>query len=185
MNTAAAYRQMHAKGKYFPGFSISPYVDHIAAIVARHCPLKMLDYGSGRGLQYLKRRVHERWGGVLPHCYDIGVNGLDEKPEGTFGGVLCTDVLEHVEERDLPDLLDELFAYAEPEGFLFLVISCRPTKKRLPDGRDVHVTIKPPSWWIATISAAATRKAHRVYVAAHFDVAGHFDEPEHPWESWH
>ena len=77
MDYAEQYGQMHAKGKYFPGYSITPYVGAIAELVKKHQPSRMLDFGSGRGLQYLKRRVHEEWGGLLPHCYDIGVRGLD------------------------------------------------------------------------------------------------------------
>ena len=184
MDYAASYGEMHANGKYFPGFSIAPYVPAIAALVDEHHPNRMLDYGCGRGLQYLKRRVHEEWGGLLPYCYDIGVKGLHEKPEGTFDGVLCVDVLEHIERVDIPDVLDELIAYTDEGGFVFLVISCRPTKKRLPDGRDVHVTIEPPSWWHQQFANAAARNQRRVKLVAHFDVAGHFDEPEEPWEGW-
>jgi SAM-dependent methyltransferase len=184
MSLEDEYRRMHEKGKYFPGFSISPYVDAIAALVAQHQPERMLDYGSGRGLQYLKRRVHERWGGLLPHCYDIGVSGLMEKPEGPFGGVLCVDVLEHIERADILPTLAELVNYVAPGGFLFMVISCRPTKKKLSDGRDVHVTIERPSWWIERIkSAQASLRREQLHIIAHFDVAGHFDEPDSVWDS--
>lgn len=184
MDYGEAYGQLHAKGKYFPGYSISPYVSPIVQLVGEHRPERMLDFGSGRGLQYLKRRVHEAWGGPLPYCYDVGVNGLHDKPEGTFDGTLCVDVLEHIERADIPGILDELIAYTNPGGFLFLVISCRPTKKRLPDGRDVHVTIQPPSWWHRQFAAAAERNQKRIRLVAYFDVAGHFDEPEEPWEGW-
>lgn len=180
MDYAADYGKLHAKGKHFPGYSICDYLKPLTAVIGEHQPERLLDYGSGRGLQYLKRRVHERWGGLLPYCYDIGVRGLDEKPEGLFDGVICTDVLEHIEQRDLPGVLDELIAFAKPAGFLFLVISCRPSRKRLPDRRDVHVTIKPPSWWKDLIAARVSDFPIRAIV--HFDVAGHFDEPEDPWE---
>lgn len=186
MDYSKAYGQLHAKGKYFPGFSISPYVPQIVRLVASHQPTSLLDYGSGRGLQYLKRRVHEEWGGLLPHCYDIGVNGLHEKPEGKFGGVICTDVMEHIEERDVSTILSELVAYTEAGGFIFLSISCRPTKKKLPDGRDVHVTIRPPSWWIEKLKAQVTLSeidGDPVRIWAAFEVSGHFDEPDQIWDS--
>lgn len=182
MDYSREYGQLHAKGKYFPGFSISPYVPELAKLVEQHKPRSLLDYGSGRGLQYLKRRVHEEWGGLLPYCYDIGVNGLHEKPmaHGPFGGVICTDMLEHIAEADLPGILDDLVGFTKCGGFMFLVISCRPSKKKLPSGGDVHVTVKPPSWWRETLmKALAGAELHAV---VHFDVAGHFDEPEEPWE---
>lgn len=195
MDYQEEYGRLHAKGKYFPGYSITPYVDVIAALVKQHKPERLLDYGCGRGLQYLKRRVHERWGGLLPYGYDIGVSGLDAKPEGTFGGVICTDVLEHIEERDVPGFLDELLSYAEPGGFVFVTISCRPANKSFKDGRNLHLTIKPPSWWKkrlrdadpfskVQINGGQTVPQPLLHIVAHFDVAGHFNEPETPWNSW-
>lgn len=187
---AKLYGAMHEKGKYFPGYSIGPYVNAIAALVDQHKPERMADIGSGRGYQYLARRVHERWGGILPHCYDIGVPHLSTKPTGQFGGVLCTDMLEHIDKPDVPAMLDELISYVEPGGFLFLGISCRPTRKKLPDGRDVHLTIEPPAWWIEQIKTAANRVCGEpfdkwdAHIVAHWDIAGHFDCSDDPWDSW-
>lgn len=180
MDYAAEYGRMHEKGKYFPGFSISPYVPTITRLVEKFQPERLLDYGCGRGLQYLKRRVHEDWGGPLPHCYDIGVRGLDEKPEGMFDGVLCTDVLEHITKADLPGVIAELVRYTRPAGFLFLVISCRPSRKKLPSGGDVHVTVEPPSWWKEFLTKQIGGSP--IHLLAAFDVAGHFDEADHAWE---
>lgn len=153
------YRKEYAKlhqehpGR-FRGYSIRPYVAEIAELVAEFRPKRILDYGSGKGHQYLALRVHEAWGGLLPHCYDIGVRGLSEKPEGRFGGIICTDVLEHIEEEDLPAVMDGIFGYADEAAFAFFSIACRPAKsKRLSDGRDVHRTIKPPRWWEQKLAA--------------------------------
>ena len=58
---------------------------------------------------------------------------------------------------------DDLFGYlkesdVESPSFVFLSIACRPAKrKRLPDGRDVHVTIKPPKWWDAKLKKYARK----------------------------
>jgi hypothetical protein len=49
-------------------------------------PDRLLDYGSGKGYQYLARRYHERWGGLLPHCYDIGVQQLSPSPRASSAG---------------------------------------------------------------------------------------------------
>lgn len=147
MDYGAAYGQMHEAGKRFPGYSLGAYVDSISALVSAHRPDRLLDYGSGKGYQYLARRYHERWGGLLPICYDIGVQQLATKPVGQFGGVICTDMLEHIETPDVPAILDELIGYVAAGGFLFLGISCRPTRKKLPGGGDVHRTIEPPEWW--------------------------------------
>jgi len=165
MNYAKAYEAMHnANPKHFSGYSIRPYVGEITALVRRHISFlewngvpvpisgRLLDYGSGKGFQYLALRVHDQWGGLLPHCYDPGVRQLREKPSGKFSGIICTDVMEHIEERDVPKTLADIFGFAGERAFVFFAIACRPAKrKRLPDGRDVHVTIKPPEWWGAQI----------------------------------
>ena len=149
MDYEKTYGQMHdAKARHFSGYSIKPYVSEIAALVYDRLPDRLLDYGSGKGYQYLALRVHEKWGGLLPVCYDPGVVQLRIKPTGQFSGIICTDVMEHIEEADVGAVLDDIFSYAANHGFVFLAIACRPARrKRLPDGRDVHVTIKSPVWW--------------------------------------
>ena len=154
MDYAKTYGAMHDKNaKHFSGYSIKPYVQEIAGLVLEFQPERLLDYGSGKGYQYLALRVQNHWGGLLPFCYDPGVVQLRIKPEGKFNGIICTDVMEHIEEADVDGLLDDLFSFADKYAFVFLSIACRPAKrKRLPDGRDVHVTIKPPKWWDAKLA---------------------------------
>jgi len=149
MDYAETYGKLHAREKAFSGYSIKPYVERIGDLVRNTAADRLLDYGSGKGYQYLARRVHNHWG-ILPHCYDPGVRQLRDCPEGPFQGIICTDVMEHIEERDVDRILDHIFSLTDPNrhGFVFFAIACRPAKrKRLPDGRDVHVTIRPPDWW--------------------------------------
>lgn len=145
---AKLYTEMHREEKAFSGYSIKSGVDDIAALVVKYQPRRLLDYGSGKGYQYLTKRVHERWGGPLPHCYDVGVRQLSEKPTDKFDGIICTDVMEHIAEPDVDEMLADILAFAAPTAFAFFLIACRPAaKKRLSDGRDVHLTIRPPQWW--------------------------------------
>ena len=149
MNYAKAYAQLHAeKLKVFPGYSIKPYIPSISLLIARHKPARILDFGSGKGYQYLNLRVHDTWGGQLPECYDPGVPQLKSWPEGVFGGIICTDVMEHIDGPDVDEVLAQIFSLADDRAFVFFGIACRASKgKRLPDGRDVHLTVKPPEWW--------------------------------------
>ena len=173
MDYEKAYGQMHeAVPKDFSGYSIKGYVKDIAALVDSHGIIRpdawqedtrLLDYGSGKGYQYLGLRVHEQWGGILPVCYDPGVYQLRTKPdkpsrrrppyEGKFAGIICTDVMEHIEEADVDAVLADIFRFADDHGFVFFVIGIDPSyRKKLPDGRDVHVTVKPPTWWDAKLA---------------------------------
>lgn len=161
MDYAKAYAELHQNQKHFLGYSILPHVERIKGLVEDTGSRTLLDYGCGKGFQYLKERVHEAWG-ILPYCYDPGVRAISDKPQGKFDGVICTDVLEHIEESDVPGVLDELVGYAH--RFVFLAICCRPAgHKRLPDGRDVHVTVKPPEWWEARIRGFEGPKIAAVY----------------------
>lgn len=188
MDYAAVYGELHENAKRFPGYTLTTYVEDIADLVKFANPQTLLDYGCGKGYQYLSRRLHERWGGLLPHCYDIGVRQLQEKPTGKFDGVISTDMLEHIEKPDLPGIIDELIGYVNDRGdeysFLFLSIACRPSKKNpLPGGRNAHVTIEHPDWWVALIEerlAAATLPA-KMTITVRFDTGETFPDARKLW----
>ena len=158
MDYAAVYGAIHQNDKYFPGYALTRYAAEVADLVRQTQPRSLLDYGSGKGYQYLARRLHDTWGGLLPVCYDVGVRQLAVRPEGTFDGIICSDVLEHIDEDDLPALLADVFGFvsereAPAESFVFFAISCIPSRhKLLPDGRNVHVTLQPPEWWRALLA---------------------------------
>jgi hypothetical protein len=61
-------------------------------------------------------------------------------------------VLEHVPEHDVPETLRRLCNFAHK--FVFLTVATSPAKKRLPDGRNCHLTIRPEAWWWEQIEAA-------------------------------
>lgn len=152
--------------KYFSGKFTKDQVELICAHVKDlehriHKPLeRLLDYGSGKGYQYLAAREHEAWGGLLPHCYDPGIIQLGKRPIGTFDGVICTDVMEHIAEQDIMDTLRDIYAYARPEPiptFVYFHICCRPAHKCFADGQNVHLTVRPPDWWKKVINSVAPR----------------------------
>jgi len=159
------YRTMHANGEQFmnvaavdtfPGFTLLSEAHHVKRLIDRTGALNVLDYGSGKGRQYDARAVRlatgevaesivDYWGIDYVHCYDPSVPGFSNLPQGTFHGVVSTDVLEHCPEEDLPWIVEEMFGYAE--RFLYASVACFPAKKRLPSGENAHCTIRPPEWW--------------------------------------
>ena len=153
LDYGAEYRRLHENGKHFRGRSIKSGLPDIIRLVKQTAPRRMLDYGCGKGLQYSEDMVHQQWGGCLPRLYDVGVPAFSKKPAGTFDAVICTDVMEHIDEQDVPAVLSDIFSYLparddDGESFAFFWISCRPAKnKRLPDGRNVHLCVKPAAWW--------------------------------------
>jgi hypothetical protein len=145
MNYKKEYRRLHKDDLKFRGFSIVPHVPRIAKLVKKTGARSLLDYGSGKGLQYTELRVHDRWGGILPTCYDIGINKLSKRPKRPSDGVICTDVMEHIDEPDIDYVLREIFTFATK--FAFFAICTRPSKKAFKDGRNVHLTVQNLSWW--------------------------------------
>jgi hypothetical protein len=146
----AMYTLLHQNHKHYKGRSIRPYVEPIAVLVRQVEARRLLDYGSGKGLQYADDRVQERWGEVEVTCYDVGVPAFSPRPQGFFDGVICTDVMEHIAKADVPEVLADIIGYTETgrPAFVFFSICCAPARRKsLPDGRNVHLTVETPAWW--------------------------------------
>lgn len=139
------YRKLHA-AKMFPGMSILQYVPDITELVGEFKSQNLLDYGCGLGWQYTRERVHRVWDREIPTLYDPAVPEHSATLIGKFDGVICTDVLEHVPEAELPAMLHEIAGYAKQ--WVFFSVCCRPSRFILfDDGTNVHVTIHPFEWW--------------------------------------
>jgi hypothetical protein len=160
------YKLMHLQGethlgippeKTFPGASLPKEAARIKRLIKLTGAKTILDYGAGKGQQYLPLRLADEeerieypdirsyWGVDEIRCYDPGYQPFGTPPSGKFDGVICTDVLEHCPEEDVPWILDELFALAEK--FVYANVACFPARKRLPSGGNAHCTIKPVRWW--------------------------------------
>ena len=174
------YKNMHDDGQdaegipadqMFAGQSLAPLVQVIKQVVDRFQPRTLLDYGAGKGMLYggpieiedtTYESVKAYWGVDKVTCYDPGYAPFSELPNGRFDGVICTDVLEHIPEEDLPWILEELFAYARV--FVFGNIANYPARKHLPNGENAHCTIKPRPWWEELIGGIAKGFPNTRYV---------------------
>lgn len=170
------YRQMHEEGEAFldlppeetfPGLSLPPQAARIKRLIDSTKAAKILDYGSGKGLQYQARNlaipgiegrvpsIKEYWEVAEIRCYDPSYTPYSTLPSGAFDGVVSTDVLEHCPEEDVPWILDEIFSYARK--FVFANVACYPARKRLPTGENAHCTIRPREWWESQIKEVTKR----------------------------
>lgn len=149
------YQQMHENPKLFLGMTTQHHVRDIRKLVQKHEAETILDYGCGKGMQYIGERVHEKWNNTLPHCYDPGVRGIHKKPMVQFDGVICCDVLEHIPEMLIPETISELGWYAKK--FLFVNVAIKLAGKNLPSGENVHVTVRPREWWIEQFEEHLTK----------------------------
>lgn len=139
------YQEAVLSGAQFQGLNVIQYQKPIRKLIERTGATTLLDYGCGLGHQYSHFGLHKRWRVAMPACYDPAVDLFSEKPTGTFDGVICSDVLEHVPEALTDALIEELFSYSKI--FVWASVCTRPAKKLFPDGRNLHITVKPIGWW--------------------------------------
>jgi hypothetical protein len=139
------YRKLHERGK-FPGDTIRHYAKDIGDLIRDSGAKSLIDYGCGFAKGYHVLRVHQSWG-LMPTLYDPAVPAYAQRPSGPFDGLLAIDVLEHIPEGELSETLADISQLATM--WCFLTICCRPSKnKTLLDGRNVHVTLQKPAWWL-------------------------------------
>ncbi len=123
-----------------------------------HGARSLLDYGCGQGQQYDRYELHKWWGVPCPRLYDPAVPRFAARPQGTYDGVICSDVLEHVPEDELNGVLADCFGVAR--SFVFFSICCRPARKSLPNGLNCHVTIETPAWWTRRLGDFKASRRH-------------------------
>lgn len=143
------YRWMIEEYGVFQGHTTRLFIDKIEALCRKYNPDVILDYGCGQGDQWMDGSLQDRLRTEVV-LYDPAVEEFSNLPEGTFHGVICVDVLEHVPEDQVEGVIKEVISKAE--RFVFFTVCPRPAKKTLPDGRNCHLTIKPLEWWKDLIS---------------------------------
>ena len=150
-------------GEMYSGVSLLPQAARIRRVVEATGAARLLDYGCGKGQQYEKAYVdpegHEHasvaayWGVREVARYDPAWPPFTTLPQGTFDGVVCTDVLEHCPEEDLPWIVDEMFGYAEM--FVFANVASYAALRKLANGENAHCTVRPTEWWESLFDQAA------------------------------
>jgi 2-polyprenyl-3-methyl-5-hydroxy-6-metoxy-1,4-benzoquinol methylase len=118
------------------GKSSGKWVQRVVEISLQYECADILDYGCGKGLLRLGigSKVKE---------YDPALGKLDKAPADM---VVCTDVMEHIEPDCLDAVLDDLMALTKKVAFI--TVSTRLAKKTLADGRNAHLVVQPPEWWL-------------------------------------
>lgn len=151
------YRDLMLAGRHFKGMTVMGYAAEIGAIVKETGAQYLFDYGSGFGEAWREHHLHKQWGVQRVECYDPAVYRFENKPVGTFDGVLCVDVLEHLREDHVRNVVTELFGYATK--FVWASVCCRAAKKTFLDGKtNLHCTVQPYAWWREHFEAVAATK---------------------------
>lgn len=136
------------------------HLQNVLATAGRFGCESVLDYGCGKGTL----AAHAKRISPLPFAnYDPAIPDFAAEPKPA-DLVVCTDVLEHIEPICLQDVLQHLASLGNI-GFYFQ-IACRPAKRILSDGRNAHLLIREPYFWLDN-------------VRNHFDVTDFRAIPEH------
>jgi hypothetical protein len=130
------------------GEALAEYKHQIFQIIKNNNVKTILDYGCGKAkfhsILFNNRKVPGSPMGINITPYDPAVAQFSNKPTGQYDLVLCIDVMEHVQEDKVDEVLKDIFSYSNK---VFLTITCYPAMQVLPNGKNAHYTIKEPDWW--------------------------------------
>jgi hypothetical protein len=128
------------------GASAQRWLDKVVEWALHLGAKTVLDFGCGKGV--LKAYGPKT---LFFTEYDPGIPGKDAPPSPA-DMVACIDVLEHVEPEFVDDTLRELGELGRYG--MFAVIALYPSGTWLSDGRNAHLSVHPPEWWVEKLKAA-------------------------------
>ena len=140
-------RQLHKAPRGF-GASGHRWAYEIHLIVATFGVKTWLDYGSGQDtlVRTFKKKYPKMFKKIKYKNYDPCIFGKELCSGGKFDLVTCTDVLEHIEPGCLDDVIRHIYSIAKKA--IFFNINIKEANKVLPDGRNAHLIIQGPEWWL-------------------------------------
>jgi hypothetical protein len=128
---ARLYQDYYAQRRIEP--RRSGWVDRVEALAKQLRASSIIDYGCGaaRGISHFCS---------LPVAdYDPGVPGCTDIP-APADLVVSMHALEHVEPQYVDAVIDHMLALARTA--VFIVVSCEPSTKKLPDGSPWHCFVR-------------------------------------------
>ncbi|KZL13267.1 glycosyltransferase family 29 protein [Pseudovibrio sp. Ad26] len=139
------YTQLHKSNPGY-GTSSSYLMDVILPLAEDVKPARILDYGCGKSslIEELAANLQ-----CTSHRYDPCIAEYNDMPEGRFDLVLNTDVLEHVPEDELDDVLTDI--QARSDKVIFHIPTLYATAL-LADGSNAHCTVHSAPWWQKKLS---------------------------------
>jgi len=138
-NLIESYRQIHATSEY--GNTSVKNLRFLRPEIKLLRPASIIDYGCGQS-QLLD--LLELGYPVARYRYDPAIPQYSKRPERSFELLLNIDVLEHIEEADLDEVLAEMRSLCRDA---IIIVDTKEAVAKLEDGRNAHVTLRPHGWW--------------------------------------
>ncbi len=130
------------------GEALAEYKHNVFNLIKENNVKTILDYGCGKAkfhsILFNNKKVPGSPMGVDITPYDPAIAKFANKPTGQYDLVLCVDVMEHVQEDKVEEVLKDIFTFSNR---IFLTITCYPATQVLLNGKNAHYTIKEPDWW--------------------------------------
>lgn len=134
-----AYRDIHGSRVY--GASSARQAPFIMHDVRALRPGSIIDYGCGQSPLIDMLGVTDS---VERVRYDPAIPAYSARPQRRFDLLINVDVLEHIREPDLDQILDEMRGLCRDA---IIIVDTIEAKLVLPSGENAHVTIRPKPWW--------------------------------------
>lgn len=134
----AAQQQMHREMPHY-GVSGQKYTAQVAELAEILGVSEILDYGAG------KETLREGLPQYTVRGYDPALDWLSQPPDPA-PIVVCTDVMEHIEEERVDTVLAHIADLAQQAAYF--QIATVPASKTLPDGRNAHICLQDAQWWL-------------------------------------
>lgn len=135
----AQYAAIH-KTQIYGNTSLKKYPFIIPYVRALR-PKDVLDYGCGQSHLY---KVIEHVTNTNVFRFDPAIEELSVLERSHYGLLISIDVLEHIPEPELHEVLQTLSSLSEN---CLIVIDTKIAQTILPNGQNAHATIKPIAWW--------------------------------------
>ena len=136
-------RRLHKeRDDYGASYMAEQHAPIVSAICEKLKIKELLDYGCGKGKLKDHLTVNHK---MKIQMYDPGIEEFSGLPEPSEF-VVSIDVLEHIEEDSLEDVLDHLEQVTK--DVIFVTIHMHPAAKVLSDGRNAHLIQRPMIWWL-------------------------------------
>lgn len=149
------------------GCSSRKHVDHVQSFSDQMQTRDILDYGCGKCM--LQKGL------PFPiQNYDPCIPEFDRAPRPA-DLVICTDVMEHIEPEFVDGVVADLVRLTKRA--LLLEVSCRPAQKFMPDGRNAHLIVERPNWWLSKFMAHMDLHSHQSTKGAFVAVFTPFSAP--------
>jgi 2-polyprenyl-3-methyl-5-hydroxy-6-metoxy-1,4-benzoquinol methylase len=139
-NYLALNKQLHESNKHY-GSRGHEKLDDVIALARSLNTEDILDYGCGKGMlaNSLPFRIKQ---------YDPAVE-KHSAPPAPADIVVCTDVLEHIEPECIEAVMEHIRKLTKQ--LAYLSICTVEAFKTLPDGRNAHLLVRPPKWWMGLL----------------------------------